>query len=178
MLFGDYNPAGRLPLTFYASDDQLFPMYYYELYVDITRGGRTYLYQKDKPLYPFGHGLSYTTFEYSNLKLSADKLTDKDTLTVSVDVKNTGPVAGDEVVQMYVHNTGSRYYQPIKQLEGFSRIALKPGETKTVNLPLKIQDLQYWDVIKKGYTVDNGDYEIMVGASSEDIRQQGKFTKN
>lgn len=178
VLFGDYNPAGRLPITFYASDDQLFPMYYYELYVDITRGGRTYLYQKDKPLYPFGHGLSYSTFEYSNLKLSADKLTDKDTLTVSVDVKNTGPVAGDEVVQMYVHNTGSRYYQPIKQMEGFSRIALKPGETKTVNLPLKIKDLHYWDVIKKGYTVDNGDYEIMVGASSEDIRQQAKFTKN
>ena len=79
---------------------------------------------------------------------------------------------------MYVHNTGSRYYQPIKQLKGFSRISLKPGETKTVTLPLKIRDLQYWDVLKKGYAVDNGDYEIIVGASSADIRQQAKFTKN
>ena len=79
---------------------------------------------------------------------------------------------------MYVYNTGSRYYQPIKQLKGFSRISLKPGETKTVTLPLKIRDLQYWDVLKKGYAVDNGDYEIIVGASSADIRQQAKFTKN
>ena len=95
VLFGDYNPAGRLPITFYYSDDQLFPLYYYEIFTDIRRGGRTYMYLKGKPLYAFGHGLSYTTFEYSNLRLSKRKVTDKDTLVVNVDVKNIGPMDGN-----------------------------------------------------------------------------------
>jgi len=84
---------------------------------------------------------------------------------------------GDEVVQLYMHNACSRYYQPIRQLKGFSRTNFKSGETKTVTIPLKIKDLQYWDVVKKSYTVDSGDYEVMIGASSSDIRLKSKFTK-
>jgi beta-glucosidase len=178
VLFGDYNPAGRLPITFYYSDDQLFPLYYYEIFTDIRRGGRTYMYLKGQPLYAFGHGLSYTTFEYSNLRLSKDKVTDKDAVRVSVDVKNIGPIDGDEVVQVYIHNACSKYYQPTKQLKGFSRMRLKSGETKTVSIAIPVKNLHYWDVIKKCYVVDKGEYDIIVGGSSSDIRLRGKLSKH
>jgi beta-glucosidase len=176
VLFGGYNPAGRLPITFYRSDDQLFPLYYYELFTDIRRGGRTYLYLNQKPLFPFGHGLSYTTFDYANLRLSRDKLAENDTLVVRVDVKNSGLMDGDEVVQVYVHNACSRYYQPIKQLRGFLRVHLKSGESRTVEIPVPVKNLRYWDVLKKSYVVDRGDYDVLVGASSADIRLTGRFS--
>ena len=126
VLFGDYNPAGRLAATWVKSLNDLPPMMDYDI-----RKGRTYLYFKGQPLYPFGFGLSYTTFEYANLRTSADSVKGTGEITVSVDIKNTGKRAGDEVVQMYVKHLESAVERPIKELRGFQRITLQPGEKKT-----------------------------------------------
>jgi beta-glucosidase len=134
------------------------------------RQGRTYMYFKGQPLYPFGFGLSYTTFEYSNLRTSADAVTAAGELTVSVDVKNTGSRAGDEVVQLYVKHIDSAVARPIKELRGFERITLRPNETRTVRLPLKGADLTYWDAGKRSFVVEPGRVSIMLGASSADAR--------
>jgi beta-glucosidase len=165
VLFGDYNPAGRLPITYYKSTDDLLPFDDYEI-----MKGRTYMYSDKTPLYPFGYGLSYTKFEYSGLNLSKPALNQADSLFVSVKIKNTGNSDGDEVVQLYVKNKASQQVQPIKSLRGFKRVSLKKSETKTVQIPLKSEDLRTFDEGKNKFVVDAGAYEIQVGASSEDIR--------
>jgi beta-glucosidase len=161
VLIGDYNPAGRLVQTWPKSLEQLPPMMDYDI-----RHGRTYLYFKGEPLYPFGYGLSYTTFKYSSLKTSSLKLASDGTITVSVDVKNTGKRAGEEVVQMYVKHHNSKVEQPIKELRGFRRIVLQPGETKTVELLLKASSLAYWDESRHSFVVQAGKVEVSVGGSS------------
>jgi beta-glucosidase len=165
VLFGDYNPAGRLGATWVKSLDDLPPMMDYDI-----RQGRTYMYFKGQPQYPFGFGLSYTTFEYSNLRTSADSLTAAGEVAVSVDVKNTGTRAGDEVVQLYVTHLNSAVARPVKELRGFQRIALRPNETRTVRLPLKGTDLTYWDADKRSFVVEPGRVSVMLGASSADAR--------
>ena len=165
VLFGDYNPAGRLVATWVKSLDDLPPMMDYDI-----RKGRTYMYFKGQPLYPFGFGLSYTTFEYSNLRTSADSVNAAGEVVVSVDVKNTGTRAGDEVVQLYVKRLNSAVARPIKELRGFQRITLRPNETRTVRLPLKGTDLTYWDADKRSFVVEPGRVSIMLGASSADTR--------
>ena len=131
VLFGDYNPAGRLVQTWPKSLEQLPPMMDYDI-----RHGRTYMYFTGQPLYPFGYGLSYTTFAYSNLRISSGTLPAKGTVTISVDVKNTGTRAGEEVVQMYVKHLNSAVARPLKELKGFKRVMIAPGQTTTVTLPL------------------------------------------
>src|SRR5208283_4426899 len=121
---------------------------------------------------PFGFGLSYTTFEYSNLRTSAASVNAEGEVVVSVDVKNTGTRAGDEVVQLYVKRLNSAVARPIKELRGFERITLRPNETRTVRLPLKGTDLTYWDAGKKNFVVEPGSVSIMLGASSADARVQ------
>ena len=138
VLFGDYNPAGRLVQTWVKSIDDLPPMMDYNI-----RNGRTYMYFKGQPLYPFGYGLSYTTFAYSNLRASSSRLTKDGQMTVTVSVRNTGKRDGQEVVQLYVTHMGSKVERPIKELKGFQRVALKAGETKIVLFPLKAKDLAY-----------------------------------
>jgi beta-glucosidase len=165
VLFGDYNPAGRLVATWVKSLDDLPPMMDYDI-----RKGRTYMYFKGQPLYPFGFGLSYTTFEYSNLRLSADSLTASGEVVASMDVKNTGTRAGDEVVQLYVKHPNSAVERPIKELRGFERITLQPNETRTIRLTLKGFDVAYWDAGKHIFVVEPGTVRIMVGASSADVR--------
>jgi beta-glucosidase len=165
VLFGDYNPAGRLVATWVRSLNDLPIMMDYNI-----RDGRTYMYFKGQPLYPFGFGLSYTTFEYSNLRTPADSLDAAGEIVVSVDVKNTGTRAGDEVAQMYVKHVDSAVERPIKELRGFQRIALQPNETRTVRLPLKRNELTYWDAGKHSFVVEPGRLSIMVGASSADMR--------
>ncbi|MGA2327584.1 MAG: glycoside hydrolase family 3 C-terminal domain-containing protein [Bryobacteraceae bacterium] len=165
VLFGDYNPAGRLVATWVKSLNDLPPMMDYDI-----RKGRTYMYFKGQPLYPFGFGLSYTTFEYSNLRTSADSVNAAAEVVVSVDVKNTGSRAGDEVVQMYVKRLDSAVERPIKELRGFQRIPLRPNETRTVRLPLKGTDLTYWDTGKQSFVVEPGRLSIMLSASSADAR--------
>ena len=170
VLFGDVNPAGRLPHTVYSSEAQVPPQDEY----DITKGF-TYMYLNGEPLFSFGHGLSYTTFKYRNLKLSADTIKTDGQLKISVDVKNTGKRAGDEVVQLYVHQVKSSVKRPVKELRGFQRISLQPGETKTVSLPLAAGELAFWDEKIHGFVVVPGLVDVMVGASSSDIRMRARL---
>ena len=165
VLFGDYNPAGRFVSTWVASLNDLPLMMEYDI-----RKGRTYMYFKGQPLYPFGFGLSYTKFEYSNLRTSADFVNAAGVVTVSVDVRNAGGRAGDEVVQMYVSHPDSGVVRPIKELRGFQRIALQPNETRTVRLELKARELTYRDAAQQSFVVEPGRLNIMLGASSADVR--------
>ena len=169
VLFGDVNPAGRLPHTVYASEAQVPPVDEY----DITKGF-TYMYVNGEPLFPFGHGLSYTTFKYGELKLSADTMKADGKITVSADITNTGGRAGDEVVQLYVHQEKGAVKLPVKMLRGFQRVSLKPGETKTVAFPLPAEKLAYWDEKTHAFLVEPGIFDVMIGASSSDIRLTGR----
>jgi beta-glucosidase len=170
VLFGDYNPAGRLPYTVYESVDQIPTQTEY----DVTKGF-TYMYFEGKAQFPFGHGLSYTQFRYSDLKLSAKQMGADGKMEVSVVVNNIGDRQGDEVVQLYVHHVNSRVKRPIKELRGFQRVSLKPGEDKTVTFVLAADKLSYYDVDKKGFVVEPGTVETMVGSSSEAIQARGRF---
>jgi beta-glucosidase len=167
VLFGDYNPAGRLVQTWPRSLEQLPPMMDYNI-----RNGRTYMYFQGDPLYPFGFGLSYTTFEYSNLGTSATLLDANGSVMVSVDVKNSGERSGEEVVQLYVKHLDSAVQRPMKELKGFRRVAIRAGQTKTVKIQLEAKELAYWDVTKRKFVVEAGRVQLMVGASSRDIRLQ------
>ncbi|MEV0824439.1 glycoside hydrolase family 3 protein [Nonomuraea rubra] len=158
VLFGDVNPAGRLTQTWPATDELPSLLDY-----DLTKTGMTYLYGKDKPLYAFGHGLSYTTFAYQGLRVQGDR--------VSVKVTNTGKVKGDEVVQLYTHQRDSRFEQPVKQLRGFERVSLNPGQSRTVTFPLKKSDLAVWDHTRNKWIVENATHDLLVGSASDRIRQ-------
>jgi beta-glucosidase len=169
VLFGDTNPAGRLPVTFYASVSQLPP------FADYAMGGRTYRYFRGKPLYPFGHGLSYSRFEYSGLQLSRTRLGEREPLEVALDVKNAGPRDGDEVVQLYVRDVGAGPPAAIRELRGFQRVHLKAGEQKKVRFALVAErDLARYDEARKAFAVEPGEFEIEVGASSQDLRLRGR----
>ncbi len=165
VIFGDYNPGGRLTQTWPTSLAQLPPLSEYDI-----RKGRTYLYSKEVPLYPFGYGLSYTKFGYSDLKPSEKSLAKNGETTIQVTVKNSGSRAGDEVVQLYVQYPQSRVVRPIKELKGFSRVFLKPGETKIVLMPLKAESLAWWNEKTGRWEVEEGPVAILVGGSSTDIR--------
>jgi beta-glucosidase len=147
VLFGDYNPAGRLPVTFYQSVEDLPP------FEDYNMEGHTYRYFRGEALFPFGHGLSYTMFEYANLRFDTDQA------TVSVDVSNTGDRVGDEVVQLYVRQPDAAPPLPVKELKGFQRITLQPGERQTVTFALTLP----------------GTMEVLVGSSSEHLPLKGVF---
>jgi hypothetical protein len=170
VLFGRTNPAGRLSTTWYSSSTGLPPTSDYDV-----RNGRTYLYFQGLPLYPFGHGLSYTTFTYDTLNVSPATIGESGTTTISVNVKNAGAVAGDEVVQLYVHDDASTVVRPIQALRGFKRVRLAPGATTTVSFPVNAQDLALWDPTIHGWVVSDGSYQVAVGASSADIRVRGSF---
>lgn len=159
VIFGDYNPAGRLVQTWPKSLEQLPPMMDYDI-----RHGRTYMYFRDTPLYPFGFGLSYTTFAYRDLKVNRSG----ETIDVSVALKNTGGRAGDEVVQLYVKHLDSKVTRPLKELKGFTRITLAPQEEKIVKLSLPVSRLAYWNT--DHWVVEKDQIEITVGSSSTDTR--------
>lgn len=165
VLFGDYNPAGRLPVTFYRSVADLPP------FDDYGMRGRTYRYFSGRPLYPFGHGLSYTSFSYRRLRAPRRAAAGKP-VEVSVEVKNTGRRAGDEVVQLYVRRMLAPQRRAVKALKGFQRVPLKPGETRAVRFTLPSDAFTAYDEDAGRVAVAPGDYEIQVGASSEDIRQR------
>jgi beta-glucosidase len=169
VLFGKYDPAGRLTQTWVRSMSQLPPLMDYNI-----RHGFTYLYFHHKPLYPFGFGLSYTTFQYSNLRLSSNTLPANGQITVSVDVTNTGKRDGDEVVQMYVKHLDSKVARSIEALKGFERINIPVGQTRTVTFPLTAKALAYWSY--GGWRVEHDHVQILIGASSADIRQKAEIT--
>ena len=164
VLFGDYNPAGRLPVTFYKSVSDLPPFEEYAM------ANRTYRFFKGEPLYPFGHGLSYTTFTYANLRVRADSVSAGDSIVVQVDVTNSGQRAGDEVVQLYVQHLGSLVERPIRDLRGYSRVRLAPGETRTVTMAFPAASLGYWDAQADRWVAEDEQIRLQVGASSSDIR--------
>ncbi|MFF5295838.1 glycoside hydrolase family 3 protein [Paractinoplanes globisporus] len=161
VLYGAYNPAGRLTQTWYQSDAQLPPDL---LTYDIISSNQTYLYSKQTPLYPFGYGLSYTSFKYGKPAIGNGKVT--------FTVTNTGRRDGDEVVQLYTHQRTSRDKAAVKQLRSFDRVSLRAGQTKTVSLRLTADDLKHWDVTRNRWVVESSVYDILIGSSSSDIRQR------
>lgn len=165
VIFGDYNPAGRTNQTWVKSIADLPPIMDYDI-----RNGRTYMYAKEKPLYPFGYGLSYTNFTYSDMALSSSTLSKGKDLKVSVNVKNTGDMDGEEVAQLYVSFPQSKVIRPIKQLKGFDRTMVKKGESKTFEFTLRAEDLAYWDNDKDSFVIEPGTVNLLIGSSSEDIR--------
>ena len=163
IITGTTNPSGRLPLTFYTNTSKLPDFEDYEI-----SKGRTYMYMKDNVTYPFGYGLSYTSFDYSGLKITQKGKK----VTAVFNVKNTGAMDGDEVVQLYVSNLDSKVYQPIRQLKSFNRVSILKGETKQVELSFSMDDMAWWSVQKQKYLVNPGRYEIQIGKSSDDIIQK------
>jgi beta-glucosidase len=161
VLFGDYNPGGHLDETWPKSADQLPPRMDYNI-----RDGYTYMYFKGEPLYPFGFGLSYTTFKFSNLKTSSPHVARDGTVTVSVDVTNTSSRAGDDVVQLYVKHLHSKVGRPGEELEGFQRVSIDPGQTKTVAISLPASRLAWWDEKLARFQVETEPVSLMIGDSS------------
>ena len=169
VLFGDVSPAGRLPVTFYRSVDQLPP------FADYAMKGRTYRYFGGDPLYPFGFGLSYTRFEYTDLQVDRTVASAQDAVQVSATVKNVGSRAGDEVVQLYVRHVQPKIPMARKDLRGFERVPLQPGEARRVTFRLTpARDFSHYDETAKAYAVEPGPYEIQVGTSSHDVRLTGR----
>jgi beta-glucosidase len=166
---GNYSPAGRLPLTWYEDEKQLPPMMEY----DIISAASTYQYFSGRVLWPFGHGLSYSSFDYSNLVIDKDSADAGETVAISFKLKNTGTIKADEVPQLYVAISGSAVRRPIKTLKGFERISLAPGEEKDISFILPIEELAIWDNYLGRFCVEAGHCTVMIGASSADIRLSG-----
>ncbi|MDQ0901869.1 glycoside hydrolase family 3 protein [Paenibacillus sp. V4I7] len=172
VLFGDYNPAGRLNMIWYRSTDQLPDLMDY----DIIKGKRTYQYFDGEVLYPFGHGRSFTDFQYSDLRLSSVDLDADEQLKVSIRIENIGNLAGDEVVQLYVRANESRVQRPLKTLKGFQRVHLVPSQSESVTFTLPVTELAFWDVTRDRYCVESGAYTIMVGSSSGSLHAEASFS--
>ena len=173
VLFGDVNPSGKLPITFPRHVGQM-PFYYNYKPSKFMRLERAYVNLPLTPQFPFGHGLSYTTFEYSNLVITPKESGPAANYTVSVDVKNTGDLTGKEVVQLYIDDVISSMVTPIMELKGFEKIELKPGEKKTVKFTLTPEHLQMLDANMQ-WVVEPGKFEVMIGSSCEDLRLKGEF---
>jgi len=164
ILFGDVNPAGRLPITFYRATTDL------PSFLDYSMVNRTYRYFSGKPLFAFGHGLSYCRFKYSGATVDKSRAAAGDTIHVKVDVANAGAREGDEVVQVYYRHVKSAVPQAIQALCGFKRVAIPAGQSSSVEVPVSLKEFRYWDAGKKQYVVEPGDYELLIGAASDDIR--------
>ncbi len=174
VLFGDYNPSGRLPITVPRHVGQL-PMYYnHSPSKEFWKGIRGYIDMESSPLYEFGYGLSYTRFEYSDLRIEPRQVRPAGEVRVFIQVKNTGEMAGQEVVQLYLNDVIASVSRPVKMLRGFQKVALQPGESKPVEFILTPDDLSLLD---RSLTrvVEPGKFEVMVGSSSESIRARGHF---
>ena len=176
VLFGDYNPGGKLTMTFPRSVGQV-PVYYN--HYNTGRPGPKnevfwshYTDESNKPLYPFGYGLSYTSFEYSGLKIND---TDPAKIKVSVTIKNTGPVAGEEVAQLYIHDEVASTVRPVKELKGFKKLKLEPGESAVVEFILTDAELGFYNNSGE-FIVEPGEFEVMVGTNSQEGKY-GKFTR-
>lgn len=164
VLFGEVNPSGHLPVTFYRSTADLPP------FEDYSMKNRTYRYFTGKPLYPFGHGLHYTKFEYRAGKVSPAKITPAGKVRVSFSIKNAGPRDGADVAQVYFRHVNPRLPQPRLALCGFKRVSVPRGKSVKVDIEIPAERFRYWDPDRKGYVVDPGEYELLIGESSEEIR--------
>jgi beta-glucosidase len=166
VLFGEVNPGGKLPISFPRSAGHLPVFYNYK-----PSARRGYLFDDVSPLFAFGYGLSYTTFSIANARLAKRRIKTDGSTTVSVDVTNTGKRAGTETVQMYIRDQVSSVTRPVKELKGFAKVHLEPGETQTVTFAIPADLLKFWDV-KMKYVVEPGDFTVMVGSSSRDADLQ------
>jgi beta-glucosidase len=164
VLFGDYNPSGHLTQTWPQAQSQVAGILDY----DIIKSGQTYLYSTQPALYPFGYGLSYSTFRYGPLRLSSPEISGNGQLAATVAVTNTGHRQGRDVVQLYAHQEKSRVKQPVRKLIGFQNIDLAPGQTKQVTFPIHASDLAFWDVTRNRWVVERSPFIIMAGSSSAD----------
>ena len=180
VVFGNYNPSAKLPMTFPASVGQI-PIYYNHF-----NTGRpafddnnhiynsSYLDESIYPKFPFGFGLSYTTFSYTNLRLSKNSINEKDSIEVTFDLTNTGKYAGEEVVQLYLHNRYASVVSPVKALKDFRKVFLNPGETKKIRFNINKEKLSYFNT-QLNWIANPGEFDLMIGSSSEDIRLKNKF---
>jgi beta-glucosidase len=170
ILFGDVNPGGKLPVTFPRSGSHA-PMYYARTITHQpehdSRYHSRYWDSLTSPLYPFGFGLSYTTFSISNLKVSTGQVKVGETVTVTADVSNTGKMAGDEVVQLYIHQRFGSDSRPMRELKGFERVSLQPGETRTVTFELGPKQLTYWSTNAGTWLQDASAFDLWVGSDSQ-----------
>ena len=164
VLFGDVNPAGRLPVTFYASTSDL------PAFEDYSMANRTYRYFNGKPLFAFGHGLSYTKFDYADAKVDEASVAPNGTIKLSFTVNNSGPREGDEVAQVYFRHVHSAVPQPNLALCGFARVHMAHGKTGNVALEIPAQRFRYWDAARRQYIVEPGEYELLIGGASDEIR--------
>ncbi len=164
VLFGEVNPSGHLPVTFYRATADM------PSFTDYSMTNRTYRYFSGTPLFAFGHGLSYTKFDFQSGKLAAKKIPAGGAAKVTFTVKNSGKRDGDEVAQIYFRHVNSAVPQPKLALCGFTRVPLKHGQSSRVTVEVPTQRLRFWDTQKKQYVVEPGDYEILIGAASDDIR--------
>jgi beta-glucosidase len=180
VLFGDHNPGGKLPVTVPRHAGQL-PVYYNakksKTYWIEQGWGKPYADMDPRPLFPFGHGLSYTSFTYGTLRMSAPAIGPRDGIVISADITNSGPRAGEEVAQLYVEDVIATVATPVKSLRGFAKVRLEPGQTATVTFTLTPDDLALFDR-DLARVVEPGEFRIMIGSSSEDIRLRGAFTVN
>ena len=170
VIFGKVSPAGRLVQTWLSSIDQLPPILDYNI-----RNGRTYMYRKNVPLFPFGYGLTYTNFNYSGLKVSRNTLQSAEVVNLDFNLKNTGNFDSDEVTQMYVSFPDSKVERPVIALKGFKRVFVPRGETVQVSIPLKASDLTYWDIEKQTFVLEKGKMKFFIGSHSEDSRLSGEI---
>jgi len=169
-IFGNFSPAGRLVQTWISSIDQLPPILDYNI-----RNGRTYMYDKNVPLYPFGYGLTYTSFKYSGLKTEKNSLKNSEVVNVTFNLQNTGNFDSDEVTQLYVSFPESKVDRPRIALKGFKRVFVSKGETIKVSIPLKASDLTYWDIDKHAFVLEKGAVKFFIGSSSEDSKLHGEI---
>jgi beta-glucosidase len=183
ILFGDVNPSGKLPVSFEKrwEDNATFSSYYAKekklAYTDgVFLGYRHFDAKNIEPQFPFGYGLSYTTFSYKNLKVTPASSGKASNVTVTIDVSNSGTRPGAEVAQLYVGDSHASLPRPVKELKAFDRILLQPGETKSVTFQLGENAFAFYDAVHMKWVVEPGTFEILVGSSSRDIRAKGQFT--
>lgn len=173
VIFGKVGPSGRLVQTWISSIDQLPPILDYNI-----RNGRTYMYKKTKPLFPFGYGLTYTNFIYSGLKSGKNSLKNNEVINITFNLQNNGNFDSDEVTQLYVSFPDSKVERPDIALKGFKRVFVTKGETIQVSIPLKASDLTYWDIGKQAFVLETGRVQFSIGSSSEDFKLHGEILIN
>jgi len=177
VLYGEYNPSGKLPMTFPLNLGQV-PIFYYEkntgrpIYLPNEKFKSRYIDSPNEPLFPFGFGLSYTTFNYSDITLSSDILVNGGKITASVTVTNTGTVAGEEVVQCYIRDLVGSVTRPVKQLKGFEKVMIQPGESKTISFDIT-PDMLAFHRLDMSYGTEPGDFKIFIGTNSRDVKETG-----
>jgi beta-glucosidase len=163
IIYGDVNPSGKLPITIPRSSSQMLMPYNFKP----THYWRPYIDRPSTPLYPFGFGLSYSTYQYENLRLNKNVISSTESLIASIEVTNTSKIAGEEIVQLYLNDKVSSVTQPVKELKGFQRISLKPGEKKTVSFTIEPEMLKFFDR-KMKWILEPGEFVVMIGKSSDD----------